>query len=114
MRGHSRLLTVPEVGCSAGLNGRDLSDSQADSAGSIPVTRSTTKAGARARLQCSFADLVRVVLGLSCQWPSGAGSHALILTASRMSVQQERTITHNYDPRHHELAASSVARRTRQ
>ena len=33
MRGHSRLLTVPEVGCSAGLMGRDLSDSRADSPG---------------------------------------------------------------------------------
>ena len=43
MRGRSRLLTAPEVGCSAGLIGRDLSDSQADSAGSIPVTRSNVK-----------------------------------------------------------------------
>jgi hypothetical protein len=34
MTGRSGLLTAPEVGCSAGLIGRDLSDSQADSSSS--------------------------------------------------------------------------------
>src|SRR5580700_382959 len=34
MRGHSRLLRVSEVGRSAALSGRDLSDSQADSSSS--------------------------------------------------------------------------------
>jgi hypothetical protein len=42
--------------------------------------------------------------------PTGAGSHALILTVSGKSVQKEvpqreRAITNIYDPRHHELAA---------
>ena len=50
----------------SGFVGHDLSDSQADSAGSIPVTRSMVKAQARAWFQCSFADIVRVVVGLPC------------------------------------------------
>ena len=42
--------------------------------------------------------------------PEGARGHAQTLTASGKSVQKEvqqreRTITHIYDPRHHELAA---------
>jgi hypothetical protein len=39
--GQSRAVEDKEVGWSTGITGDDLSDSQADSAGSIPVTRST-------------------------------------------------------------------------
>jgi hypothetical protein len=42
--GQSRSVEVCKVGWSTGITGYYLSDSQADSAGSIPVTRSNPKA----------------------------------------------------------------------
>ena len=43
INGQSRLLPCLQTGLLNGFIGHDLSDYQADSAGSIPVTRSTTK-----------------------------------------------------------------------